>query len=154
MHALKYPNRIVTAALWRVMPGMTRLRWGGILCLFAMTGLSLDVLATGQIALSASEHQLIPLDYYTCQQKIYVQVRWDALTPGPHQLDAFWKLPNGAVQDHTKYNFSTPAQSAVVWLEAEKPFQLMGILDWPGRWTVEIFLDTHSLGLLPFEMRC
>jgi hypothetical protein len=107
-----------------------------------------------QVALSADEHRIVPLESYTCQQKVYVHVGVDKLSPGTHHVDASWQMPNGKVQERTSYDFKAPAQNVVLWLEAEKPFQLIGTLSWSGRWAVEIFLDTHSLGLFPFQMSC
>jgi hypothetical protein len=108
-----------------------------------------------QIQLSASKDQLIALDRYPCQQKIYVHVLWDKLTPGTHHLEALWHLPNGQVQEDTVYDFTAPAQNAVAWMEAQRPPPLSaGTIRWAGRWTVEVLLDGRSLGVLPFEMTC
>jgi hypothetical protein len=111
-------------------------------------------LNAAQVKLSASLDKIIPLETYTCQEKVYAHVDWDGMKPGKHHLEAIWRLPDGKVQERTAYDFAAPAQNAVVWLEAEKPPVFSGPVRWSGRWNVEVFLDGRSLGTLPFEMSC
>jgi hypothetical protein len=107
------------------------------------------------LVLSAREDRVVPLKTYTCQQKIYVHIQWTTLKAGPHHLEAIWHLPNGKVQETTVKDFKAPAQSAVMWLEAERPsFLQTELVRWAGEWTVDVQLDGKSLGVLPFEMTC
>jgi hypothetical protein len=109
---------------------------------------------SAETRLSASPDNVVPLETYTCAQKIYAHVHLDRLPPGEHRLEARWLLPNGKVQEETTLKLQAHAQDAVVWMEAARPAIFSGSVAWTGRWTVEIRLDGQSLQTLPFQMTC
>jgi hypothetical protein len=106
------------------------------------------------VRLSASQEKLVPLEAYTCEQKVYAHVHLDPLAPGPHELEAVWHLPNGKVQENTRLQLKAPAQDAVLWLEAARPAILSGPVGWTGGWNLEIRLDGKPLGNEAFQMTC
>jgi len=114
----------------------------------------IPALLAALLALSAAQDRIVPLDTYTCQQKIYVHVDLKSVAPGKHRLEAMWRLPDGQLQETTKQEFKAPAKQAVLWIEAQKPPLFGAPPRWTGRWTVDIQLDSKKMGVLPFQMNC
>src|SRR5690242_4225990 len=75
---------------------------------------------------------------FVCGQRIYAHIYWSRLPTGPHELVAFWRRPDGRVQEQTEHRWSGPLYRTTVWLDVRPPvFASLLAVDHPshGRWS-------------------
>lgn len=97
-----------------------------------------------------------PATSYRCSDRVWLDIRWEALSPAPHRVRVEWLRPDGALQDHSEGTWDVPVAESWFWLEVapSAAFWRPSSGGVAGAWRVRVYLDDQLLAARQFFLLC